>query len=317
MNRLSRGLVVVLTICMLFGLCSSALAASKADEEVAAAYAKLEEAQSYACQMQLVMGMTMAQEQANMEANCQMQVINDPLKLKMEMLATVEAAGEAQTISLPVYALEEDGMLKLYMNLEGEWLSMEMPMEEFDSAQFQGINAAEFTQGLSGFQRIGGKAIIGARTALRYSARLNWEDMSQLMGEMDFSSMLGADANGMAWIFDLMESLYQDMGVSKVMLYIDEETGLPLRYEVDLTDALQQMMTNLVNLLVKEMQGQEALSPEDQAELQEMLSLQIQRYALTLDFSDVNQVKDFKIPSAVKNADPIIGAFDGALDLAS
>jgi len=306
-----RLFTVVLALVLALSFSSTAFAASAADQIVEEANLKLLAAESYAMDMELALEMAMAGESVVMDMDCEAAVLTDPDKLKMDMVVTVEAAGEKETIKMPMYVIQEEDGVCIAMKVEGEWQHMDLPVTDFLEGDPMGLDTMGSFTGVSGYYK-SANANVNGRPAGRYTARLYWDEYAELFESFDFASLFAEvemteeeaaefdvfmdELLGMSF-GAMMAGMFEDMDPTEVHLYIDDETGLPIRYEADMALAVEQLVANMLETLLE---GFGATNAEVKEAMKEM-DLSIDRYDLVMKIYDVGEVKDFKLPSGAKH----------------
>jgi hypothetical protein len=76
------------------------------------------------------------------------------------------------------------------------------------------------------------------------------------------------------------DSMFKDMEDMNVTFWIDSANYYPVKYDIDMTDMIQKIMSNLVESLGT---GQN-------------IELTVSKYRMTMEFSNINKATDFTLP---------------------
>ena len=186
--------------------------------------------------MDMVMGI-------DMSLSAEGQTIDLPISMDMSMDTineplTAHATMNMNVMQQPVgveYYLEQSGEnYQMYANMDGGgWESMSM--DETELGQFSAVDGVEFyLQCASAFEKVGEEEVRGA-TASRYDGEIPADMLAEALERSGAYSMV----EGLGVSEDSTEGLTSGMGLS---IYLDNETGLPVRYDIDMTDLMREMM---------------------------------------------------------------------------
>lgn len=304
-----RLFTIALALVLALSFTGTALAATAADQIVEEANLKLLAAESYGMDMELVLEMSAAGESITMLAEYEIDVLTDPDKVKMDITVTVDAAGEKETVKMPVYVIQEEDGICIAMKAEGKWEHIDLPITEDLEGDLLGLDESGSFTDVTGYYKSANVKLNG-RPAGRYTAKIRWEEYAELFKGLNFKDLVAEaelteeEAAALDAVMEealgfsmgaMLSSLFEGMDPTEVHLYIDDETGLPVRYEADLAKAVEQMMDNMFDVLLDQ-------SGLDTSEVEaELDSIRIDRYDLVMKIYDVNNVKDFKLPSGAKH----------------
>ena len=144
-------------------------------------------------------------------------------------------------------------------------------------------NAKLYLDVLNSFQSAG-KEAIGSYNTIRYDGKVTGQDISKMLDTLgdNVSSMLStADASTMADLFSQLDGI-------PMSVWIDQKTALPVRYEMDLSDMVNQLMRTMINALG-------SLSSE-------AVDFQVSKARVTVECSDYNAVAPITVPQEVLDA---------------
>lgn len=211
-----------------------------------------------------------------------------PLHLRAEIEVSVSAYGASDETSpssaMTMYA-EEDGQGShtMYLTDGTGWKSQPVAIE--DLGQY---NAAENMHlYLNSGERFALTATetLPAGEAVRYDGVIRGEALQEVLrvsGALDSLDALsisgGADA-------DRTGVLFQDLPDLACALWIDADSGYPVRYEMDMTALMNQIMSRMA-----ESMGPQAGEP----------GVEVERMALTMTCSNFNSAAAFEIPGEAR-----------------
>ena len=185
--------------------------------------------------MDMVMGI-------DMSLSAEGQTIDLPISMDMSMDTineplTAHATMNMNVMQQPVgveYYLEQSGEnYQMYANMDGGWESMSM--DETELGQFSAVDGVEFyLQCASAFEKVGEEEVRGA-TASRYDGEIPADMLAEAFERSGAYSMV----EGLGVSEDSTEGLTSGMGLS---IYLDNETGLPVAYEIDMAALMDELM---------------------------------------------------------------------------
>lgn len=201
----------------------------------------------------------------------------DPFKLKMEMNMD---AGEAGSVQQSVYGeITEDGDAVLYMYDGENWVSQVVATADLMQYNASGNmlslinNEAEYT--LEGMEKVDGI------NTYKYSSVVEGEEAKQQMlssGALDSLSSLGLD-------WSQLETLLDDIGSFTEYVWIDTDSLYPIKYECDMTQVMDTLMSGVIGSLGEQAEG---------------LEMSVSKMKISMTCSDFNNAADFTIPEEAK-----------------
>ena len=229
--------------------------------------------------MDMVMGI-------DMSLSAEGQTIDLPISMDMSMDTineplTAHATMNMNVMQQPVgveYYLEQSGEnYQMYANMDGGWESMSM--DETELGQFSAVDGVEFyLQCASAFEKVGEEEVRGA-TASRYDGEIPADMLAEALERSGAYSMV----EGLGVSEDSTEGLTSGMGLS---IYLDNETGLPVRYDIDMTDLMREMMEATLA----------AVGAGD------AMSWEIGEASVSVTLSEFNGIDAIEIPDAARGA---------------
>jgi len=211
------------------------------------------------------------------EADC----ITEPMMLDMDL--NMSMAGLLD-MDMKMYLTQGGDDYVVYTGIgddEGGMTWTKETMSDLSAlAQYNGQASMElYLENGTDFQKVGTEEINGA-SATRYDGVITQESLEAVMdasGVMDQFSALGLEG---------MEDLYSEMGNLPVSIWIDDQSDLPVKYEMDMTE----MMQNMINKL---------LASEEETAGMEM---SIDRCTMVMVCSDFNSIDAIQIPQEALDA---------------
>ncbi len=245
----------------------------------------LESVTSMEAEMLMDMDLTLSAngEEESMETSTTMKMamFEDPLKIKMEMVMDAGAQG---TMEMDMYAeVAEDGTCMMYMNDGNAWTSQSVGVVDLDQYNAQNSMKNYIGEDTSIYKEEGKDTVNGA-SAYKYSYVMTGEEMKQTMlssGALDSVSALGLDESQ-------MESMLDGLGEITTYVWIDEATLYPVKYEMDMTEVMDKLMSNMIAAMGDQAAG---------------MSMNVPKMTISMTCSNYNNVADFTIPEEAKTAE--------------
>ncbi|MDE6622295.1 MAG: hypothetical protein K2K74_17755 [Lachnospiraceae bacterium] len=242
----------------------------------------MEAVTSMEAQMIMDMDMTISadgQEQS-IETSTIMDMVyfNDPLKIKMDM--TIDM-GDQGSMNMQVYAEpSESGTYNMYMFDGQSWSTSESAasgLTDYDARS----NMMGYIGDASQYTQEGTEQVNGAN-AYKYSYVLTEEEMKEQMmdsGALDSVSSLGLDVSQ-------VDSMLDNLGEVTTYVWIDAESLYPVKYEMDMTTVMDNLMTNMVEAMGEQAEG---------------VSMHFPEMKVVMTCSNFNNATDFTVPDEAKN----------------
>lgn len=204
-----------------------------------------------------------------------MALFSDPMKIKMEM--TMETEGE--NVEMSIYGeAEEDGTYMMYVYDGMNWQSQPVGVADLESFSARDSMASSIGDG-SLYKAEGMEQIDGAN-AYKYSYVMTGDEMKEAMFSygVGFARELGIDLNQ-------LDSMLDGLGEITTYVWIDEATLYPVKYEMDMTEAMDALIVNMV---------------EEMGELAAGKSINVPKAEIIMTCSNFNNVADFSVPDEAK-----------------
>ena len=233
-------------------------------------------------EMALVLGETRQSIPVDVDVALGLDVIQDPLLIRARM--TISAVGT--TTDGLIYGTRDGEHTVICTSLDNgaTWQKrtdpkkngmLTAPGEVMDLLLGEDVEMA-----LSGTEDVNG------RPAAVYTGKMDGKRIRELLENTGALGEMGG-----ALDVDLPEDALDDPGDMDVTFMIDEESGLPVRYRVDMTVALKYLLTAVLR---------ESMAGEDMEGVE--LQMDVSSAWLELTLSDFDAVAPFAIPEAALNA---------------
>lgn len=235
---------------------------------------------------QMVMEMDMAigagDETQSMETVTTMDMVyfSDPVRMKIDM--TMEM-GELGSVTQNVYAeiAEDNSTYTMYLYDGSDWMAQSVGLADVEQFDARGNMIANMDSSYN-YTAAGTEQIDGAN-AYKYTGKITGDALNETMlssGALDSLSSLGMDESQ-------LESMMTDLGEISVTMWIDEATLYPVKYEMDMTAAMDKLVSNIMEAMGDQAAG---------------MTMSIPKMYITMTCSDFNEATDFEIPEEAKAA---------------
>ena len=286
-NLTKRVLVIALALVMVFSFaaCGSEDKEMTMEEILTTALETMNEAESMSYDMIMEMEFTAEDQTIQMNMKGVADYFVSPLKMKMDMVMDM---GELGSYDMDMYAIHENDQLISYTGMDlGTGMTWTSSVLEDADALMQ-YNAQEsmemYISNAESFVANGEEEINGSM-ATRYDGVITEESMEEVLassGIFDQTASLGVTEED-------LKNMVSDLGNLPITLYIDNETYMPVKYEMDMTEMMQTIMDKTM-----EAAGEEAGV------------ITIGKVTMSMTVYNVNSATDFDIPEEAKtNATPI------------
>lgn len=239
----------------------------------------IENVKSLSYDMDMDMNMTIGDQKMETSTTGKIDCISDPLTMKMDMDMNMGAQGSAK---VTMYAEKADDKYIMYMSPDGtNWMKQTLG----DAAQIEQYNAQNsmklYLEGMENFKETATEKVNGS-DAVKYEGVISKEAMGDVMA----ASGAGKQLTQLGMTEDEIDAMYKDLGQLPVAVWIDKESSLPVKYEMDMTQIMQQMMTKMLEAKAQETQG---------------VTFKVDKMFISMTLSNFNKVDKIEIPEAAKN----------------
>lgn len=284
---MKKGIAVLLAALMLASVWLVGCGERNPDELWAAAKENIVTTKSARLHMTMDMAFDLQGETTSMTMKMEEACTQDPLSAEVNMTMDMGRLGKMDTT---MYLVQEGKEYVSYTKVSGGILGDEdvgwsqSTIDVTDLKQYNAMdNAKLYLDVLNSFQSAG-KEAIGSYNTIRYDGKVTGQDISKMLDTLgdNVSSMLStADASTMADLFSQLDGI-------PMSVWIDQKTALPVRYEMDLSGMVNQLMRTMINALG-------SLSSE-------AVDFQVSKARVTVECSDYNAVAPITVPQEVLDA---------------
>lgn len=284
---MKKGIAVLLAALMLASVWLVGCGERNPDELWAAAKENIVTTKSARLHMTMDMAFDLQGETTSMTMKMEEACTQDPLSAEVNMTMDMGGLGKMDTT---MYLVQEGKEYVSYTKVSGGILGGEdvgwsqSTIDVTDLKQYNAMdNAKLYLDVLNSFQSAG-KEAIGSYNTIRYDGKVTGQDISKMLDTLgdNVSSMLStADTSTMADLFSQLDGI-------PMSVWIDQKTALPVRYEMDLSGMVNQLMRTMINAL-------SSLSSE-------AVDFQVSKARVTVECSDYNAVAPITVPQEVLDA---------------
>lgn len=284
---MKKGIAVLLAALMLASVWLVGCGERSPEELWAAAKENIVTTKSARLHMTMDMAFDLQGETTSMTMKMDEACTQDPLSAEVNMTMDMGGLGKMDTT---MYLVQEGKEYVSYTKVSGGILGDEdvgwsqSTIDVTDLKQYNAMdNAKLYLDVLNSFQSAG-KEAIGSYNTIRYDGKVTGQDISKMLDTLgdNVSSMLStSDASTMADLFSQLDGI-------PMSVWIDQKTALPVRYEMDLSGMVNQLMRTMINAL-------SSLSSE-------AVDFQVSKARVTVECSDYNAVAPITVPQEVLDA---------------
>lgn len=284
---MKKGIAVLLAALMLASVWLVGCGERSPEELWATAKENIVTAKSVRLHMTMDMAFDLQGETTSMTMKMDEACTQDPLSAEVNMTMDMGGLGKMDTT---MYLVQEGKEYVSYTKVSGGILDDEdvgwsqSTIDVTDLKQYNAMdNAKLYLDVLNSFQSAG-KEAIGSYNTIRYDGKVTGQDISKMLDTLgdNVSSMLStSDASTMADLFSQLDGI-------PMSVWIDQKTALPVRYEMDLSGMVNQLMRTMINAL-------SSLSSE-------AVDFQVSKARVTVECSDYNAVAPITVPQEVLDA---------------
>ena len=227
---LAAALAAVLTLA---GCGTTVLSAEETKELLTLSQKTMATVESMAAEMTMEMDMSMGEETAETTTVAKILTQQNPLRMQMNLSATLEDGTEAQNMQM--YAEEEDGKLRTYVLAADTWYSQTMELGGL--AQYNAEeNVTLYLSNLADFSATATEKINDTE-ATKIEGTLKKDVLQKVLAESgmtETAAAMGVTEEQLATLTESVKSL-------PLTLWIDAD-GYVLKYEMNLTEVMQKIM---------------------------------------------------------------------------
>lgn len=279
---MKKGIAVLLAALMLAGVWLVGCGERNPDELWAAAKENIVTTKSARLHMTMDMAFDLQGETTSITMKMEEACTQDPLSAEVNMTMDMGGLGKMDTT---MYLVQEDGEYVNYMKMSGGILGDEdvgwsrSTIDMTDLAQYNAMDSAKLYLDMLNTFQPAGKEAIGSHNTIRYDGKVTGKDINKMLDTLgdNVSTLLStsSDTSTMADLFDSLDGI-------PMSVWIDQKTALPVRYEMDMSGMVNQLMDKMIDALV-------SLSSET-------VDFQVSKARVTVECSDYNAVAPITVP---------------------
>lgn len=268
---MKKTLAMVLAVLMIIGLSacgsfeSAMVKAAKEMEKVESAHTDMT--------MDMTMGVSAGGSSADMNMKISMSVdsINEPMQSKAE--TTTEFLG--MSIPMQLYIEQEGETYNIYASTDsGLTWQVQAGVTKAEVSQYEFIDSVGFyLECADTFEKAGEEDVNGAK-ATRYDGVISGDNVKkalEMSGSAEqISALLGEEGE------------IGDVGELPLSIWLDKKSGLPVRYDMDMTAVMQSMVSSMP--------------------MEEGMTMEISSVTFSVTMSNFNGVSEIVIPDEAKSA---------------
>ena len=282
MNKmLTKTLAGAVVLALTLALCACG-GSSSPEDALTRAQAAFADVKSMHYTIDMDMGFSADGESMEMNTTAEADCIVDPIMMDMDM--TMDMMGLFD-MDLKMYVVQDGSSYTMYTGMDNGDGTMSWSKDTLDDlgdiAQYNGKASMDiYLENGSNFKEIGAEDVDGV-SAVRYDGVISQDSLKSVMdtsGVLEQYESLGLEG---------MEDLLDEMGDLPVSIWLDPDSDLPVKYEMDMT----QMMQNMMNKLLAE--------EEETADI----GFTVDKCVISMVCSDYNTVSNIEIPEEALNAD--------------
>ena len=280
-NILAAGLVPVLVLALAACGGSAGGGADDAGTVLAEAQAAFEQVRSMHYTMDMDMGFTADGETIAIETNAEADYIVSPTQMDMDMNMSMM---DLFDVTIKMYLVQEEDGYTVYTGMddgEGNITWSRDTMDDLDNlSQYNASYSMElYLDNSTNFVENGTEEVAGI-TATRYDGVISQESLDEVMeasGVLEEFEAFGVEG---------LDDMLHEMGDLPVSIWIDPDSGLPVKYEMDMTGMMQNMMDKLM------------AQDEEMAET----AMTVDKCHLSMVCSDFNSIDTIHVPQEALDA---------------
>lgn len=287
-KKSKKGLIIgIIAAVVALGLAAAAifwlvpmLRNGNAKEAVIGARTALENVNSAHSDMKMEMKISLSflgqSQTMELEGNYAIDSMKDPMRSYIEM----QMSSMGQQMDAIVYTEIVDGEMVQYSSSDGgaHWTTSNSQIQNIDQEKLLNV----FMDNAENFRKIGTETVNGSAATV-YSCELGEQYVEDTLLATGLAESLG-DSFG-----EITDDLLKDLGSIPMTMAIDDKTGYPVHYTIDLSGTIQNLFKNLM---------QKAMEQSGMSGIE--IEINVETCKIDAVMSKYNEVY-FEIPEEVKN----------------
>lgn len=280
-KQLSKLLAAAMVLAMALALAACSGGSDSAEDILTRAQTAFDGIKSMHYTIDMEMAFSADGETAEMNTTAEADCIVEPLAMDMDM--TMDMMGMFD-MNMKIYMIQDGDSYTMYAGIDegdGTFTWTKESMDDLGSiAQYDGKASMDiYLENISNFKEAGTEDVNGV-SAVRYDGVISEDSLEAVMeasGVLEQYEAMGLEG---------MEDMFSGMGDLPVSIWIDPDTDLPVKYEMDMTTMMQSMM----NKLMAESDGDEDLG------------LSVDKCVIVMVCSDYNGISNIEVPQEALDA---------------
>lgn len=282
MKLKKRLIALVCVLMMLLSLAACGGEPTPPPDPLETAMENLKTVENLQADAKMDMTMTVNGETVDTKTSMDMIYYINPLRMLMEM----ETVANGETVSLTMACEQSEDGIDIYYADDENWYYQKIDLDEansmqgFDYRPDQAIGDYSYTA--DGTEEIDGV------TLYKYTCELTGEAMQEAMnssGAMNSMGDTGISAEDMEEMFKSLDGLS-----IKASVWISEDEMLPVRYEMDMTDLMNAIMSYSMETAAKN-----AGVSVDELGIQ----MSVSKVVVTMEYYNYDYADDFEVPAEI------------------
>lgn len=250
------------------------------------AAAAMESVKNYNLTMDMEMNMSAQGQTIETLTKAEGSCIADPLLMKLNMTMDM---GQIGAMDMIMFAEKDGENYVTYMSEDNgtTWIKQITDSEEGSQIKQYDVRDSMdlYLESVENFKENGTETINGSE-AVRYDGVISKDAIDEVMAATGADQQL--ESLGLS---EDAADMYKDLGELPVSIWIDKETSLPVKCDMDMTEIMQSLMAKMMSAIAKN-----DSSAED-------IELTVDKMFISMTMSDFNNVEPFEIPEAAKAAE--------------
>ena len=239
--------------------------------------------------MEVEMVISMGEVKQRLPMNITMTGRTDMSREPYLVMAAISVSAMGENMDALLYGAQEDGATVLYSSLDGgaTWTrDRQKGGEGFQLPQDPTESFGQlFTMSAADLQRIGADEVDGKPVTV-YAGKVEGKHLQEVLESTGAAEELTEAMND-----DLPAEMLENLGDIDFTVMIEEESGLPVRYSMDMTEALKGLVETVL---------QQSLAGQDLEDME--IGLDVPSATLELTLSKFDSIDPIVIPEAALNA---------------
>lgn len=237
-------------------------------DKIQTALEKINAVKNMDATMLMEMDMSAMGQSIETDTTMNMSCFNDPMKLKADMTMSMGSLG---AVSMSIYAQQDGEQCTTYLYDGTNWTVQTMELGDLQQYDAQQSMDLYLESGVD-YAHEGTEEINGMTTD-KYSGVIRGDALAEVMKASGATSSLESSMGVN------LEDLYSDLGDMPITVWIDQASGYPVRYYMDMTKVMQSMMSKAL------------------AGVEDSNALTISKVEITMDCFNFDNAADFEIPA--------------------